>query len=46
MLEYNEIQLLYSQNVTQYRSRNNGMLQNDLQTDLDIYIPYCFETFR
>ena len=28
----------YSQNVTEYSSRNNGMLQNDLSIDLGTYI--------
>ena len=28
----------YSRNVMGYRSRNNGMLRNDLQTDLVTFI--------
>ena len=34
----NEVKSHYSPNVTEYRSRNNGMLRNDLQTDLGTYI--------
>ena len=41
---YKGILLPYSPNVTEYRNRNNGMLQKDYQTDLVTYISKYFDT--